>query len=297
VRRRPRRGARRRRPTPSSPRPHRAGRWSATRRTRRPRASRSRSPVRSSRSSRAPSGPTPRTARPHPKDPKEPVPDVRQEDVAASTPQRSSTETGVATVKDLKEQVPAIRQEDISGPAALEHRDGAGGAEAEGPRRRGPEARRLLTEPGPWQHPGEGGGADHQACGEADDQDGDPQAVLPRRTRRTDPWLSPPPSSSKARRSLGSGNDQYAYGTITVTGTYVTGGFAVDLPAGNADMSNIRYLLPVRLRPAARVGRAEPEAARQGVGDRRRDRRGFGDHERHRHRRHVGRLPVLRVGQ
>jgi hypothetical protein len=42
--------------------------------------------------------------------------------------------------------------------------------------------------------------------------------------------------------SLGSGNDQYAYGTITVTGTYVTGGFAIDLPAGNADMSNIRYL-------------------------------------------------------
>jgi hypothetical protein len=39
---------------------------------------------------------------------------------------------------------------------------------------------------------------------------------------------------------LGSGNDQYAYGQIAISSTYVTGGFAVDLPAGNYDMSNIR---------------------------------------------------------
>jgi hypothetical protein len=41
---------------------------------------------------------------------------------------------------------------------------------------------------------------------------------------------------------LGSGNDQYAYGQIAISSTYVTGGFAVDLPAGGYDMSNIRYL-------------------------------------------------------
>jgi hypothetical protein len=39
-----------------------------------------------------------------------------------------------------------------------------------------------------------------------------------------------------------SGNDQYVIGTITVTGTYATGGFAVDIPAGGADLSNIRVL-------------------------------------------------------
>jgi hypothetical protein len=41
---------------------------------------------------------------------------------------------------------------------------------------------------------------------------------------------------------LGTGNDKYAYGSITVTGTYVTGGFALDLPSSNFDMSSIRYL-------------------------------------------------------
>jgi hypothetical protein len=42
--------------------------------------------------------------------------------------------------------------------------------------------------------------------------------------------------------SLGSGNEQYAYGSIAVSGTYVTGGFAVDLPTGNADIASIRFM-------------------------------------------------------
>src|SRR5690349_1296861 len=41
---------------------------------------------------------------------------------------------------------------------------------------------------------------------------------------------------------LGTGNDKYAYGSISVTGTYATGGFAIDLPSSNFDMSSIRYM-------------------------------------------------------
>jgi hypothetical protein len=95
--------------------------------------------------------------------------------------------------------------------------------------------------------------------------------------------------------SLGSGNDKYAYGTITCHGHLRHRRVRARPP-----VRQLRHELDplpacLRLGPAARVEPGHPAAARQGVGDRGCDGGGFGDHERHRHRRcRHRRLHVLR---
>jgi hypothetical protein len=42
--------------------------------------------------------------------------------------------------------------------------------------------------------------------------------------------------------TTGSGNVQWAIGSIAVSGTYVTGGFTVPIPSGSADMERIAWL-------------------------------------------------------